>query len=207
MPKVAMYNIKGEEVGEVMLTDSIFNVPVRTDILHQVVTMQLANKRRGTASTKTRAEVRGGGRKPWRQKGTGRARHGSIRSPLWPGGGVVFGPKPRSYKYTVPKKVKRLALKSALSSKVIDSDLLILDQLTIDSPKTKKMIDILSNLNVEKKALIVTLNRDENIEKSARNIPGITTTVVGNLNVYDILRHDKLILTKEALDRVEEVYV
>ena len=207
MPKVDMYNIKGEEVGEVMLTDSIFNVPVRTDILHQVVTMQLANKRRGTASTKTRAEVRGGGRKPWRQKGTGRARHGSIRSPLWPGGGVVFGPKPRSYKYTVPKKVKRLALKSALSSKVIDSDLLILDQLTIDSPKTKKMIDILSNLNVEKKALIVTLNRDENIEKSARNIPGITTTVVGNLNVYDILRHDKLILTKEALDRVEEVYV
>lgn len=207
MPKVAMYNIKGEEVGEVVLTDSIFNVPVRADILHQVVTMQLANKRRGTASTKTRAEVRGGGRKPWRQKGTGRARHGSIRSPLWTGGGVVFGPKPRSYKYTVPKKVKRLALKSALSSKVIDSDLLILDQLTIDSPKTKKMIDILSNLNVEKKALIVTLNRDENIEKSARNIPGITTTVVGNLNVYDILRHDKLILTKEALDRVEEVYV
>lgn len=206
MPKVAMYNIKGEEVGEVELTDSIFNVPVRADILHQVITMQRANKRRGTASTKTRAEVRGGGRKPWRQKGTGRARHGSIRSPLWTGGGVVFGPKPRSYKYTLPKKVRRLALKSALSSKVVGSDLLILDQLTIEMPKTKEMIGILNNLNIEKKALIVTLNRDDNIEKSARNIPGITTTIVGNLNVYDILRHDKLVLTKEALDKVEEVY-
>lgn len=206
MPKVAIYNIKGEEVGEVELTDSIFNVPVRADILHQVITMQRANKRRGTASTKTRAEVRGGGRKPWRQKGTGRARHGSIRSPLWTGGGVVFGPKPRSYKYTLPKKVRRLALKSALSSKVVGSDLLILDQLTIEMPKTKEMIGILNNLNIEKKALIVTLNRDDNIEKSARNIPGITTTIVGNLNVYDILRHDKLVLTKEALDKVEEVY-
>ena len=207
MPKVAMHNIEGEEVGEVMLAEDIFNVPIRTDILHQVVNMQLANRRRGTASTKTRAEVRGGGRKPWRQKGTGRARHGSIRSPLWVGGGVTFGPKPRSYKYSLPKKVRRLALKSALSSKVAGNELLILDQLPIESPKTKKMVGILNNLNIERKALIVTLNRDENLEKSARNIPGITTTIVSNLNVYDILKHDKLVLTKEALDKVEEVYL
>ncbi|NPV44208.1 MAG: 50S ribosomal protein L4 [Firmicutes bacterium] len=206
MPKVALYNVKGEEVGEVELKDSIFNVPVRSDILHQVVTMQLANKRQGTASTKTRAEVRGGGRKPWRQKGTGRARHGSIRSPIWTGGGIVFGPKPRSYNYTLPKKVKRLAMKCALSSKVADNDVLILDQLELEMPKTKEMVNILNNLKIDKKALIVTLDKDENVEKSTRNIPGVKATMVGNLNVYDILKHDKLVLTKEALERVEEVY-
>ncbi|QSQ08968.1 50S ribosomal protein L4 [Koleobacter methoxysyntrophicus] len=206
MPKVALYNVKGEEVGEVELKDSIFNVPVRSDILHQVVTMQLANKRQGTASTKTRAEVRGGGRKPWRQKGTGRARHGSIRSPIWTGGGIVFGPKPRSYNYTLPKKVKRLAMKCALSSKVADNDVLILDQLELEMPKTKEMVNILNNLKIDKKALIVTLDKDDNVEKSTRNIPGVKATMVGNLNVYDILKHDKLVLTKEALERVEEVY-
>jgi large subunit ribosomal protein L4 len=206
MPKVALYNVKGEEVGEVELKDSIFNVPVRSDILHQVVTMQLANKRQGTASTKTRAEVRGGGRKPWRQKGTGRARHGSIRSPIWTGGGIVFGPKPRSYNYTLPKKVKRLAMKCALSYKVADNDVLILDQLELEMPKTKEMVNILNNLKIDKKALIVTLDKDDNVEKSTRNIPGVKATMVGNLNVYDILKHDKLVLTKEALERVEEVY-
>lgn len=206
MPKVALYNVKGEEVGEVELKDSIFNVPVRSDILHQVVTMQLANKRQGTASTKTRAEVRGGGRKPWRQKGTGRARHGSIRSPIWTGGGIVFGPKPRLYNYTLPKKVKRLAMKCALSSKVADNDVLILDQLELEMPKTKEMVNILNNLKIDKKALIVTLDKDDNVEKSTRNIPGVKATMVGNLNVYDILKHDKLVLTKEALERVEEVY-
>jgi len=206
MPKVALYNVKGEEVGEVELKDSIFNVPVRSDILHQVVTMQLANRRQGTASTKTRAEVRGGGRKPWRQKGTGRARHGSIRSPIWTGGGIVFGPKPRSYNYTLPKKVKRLAMKCALSSKVADNDVLILDQLELEMPKTKEMVNILNNLKIDKKALIVTLDKDDNVEKSTRNIPGVKATMVGNLNVYDILKHDKLVLTKEALERVEEVY-
>ncbi|ADL06911.1 50S ribosomal protein L4 [Thermosediminibacter oceani] len=206
MPKVALYNMQGQQVGEVELSDSVFGVEVKPEVMHQVVLNYLANQRVGTASTKTRAEVRGGGRKPWRQKGTGRARHGSIRSPLWRKGGIVFGPKPRSYKYTLPKKLKRLALKSALSAKVRDNEIIVLDRLTMEAPKTKEMVKVLSNLKADTKSLIVLDASDVNVVKSARNIPGVTTTTVNTLNVYDILNHDKLIMTMDAVKRVEEVY-
>jgi len=206
MPKVAVFNIKGEQVGEIELSDSIFAVEVRPDLMHRVVVNYLANQRLGTASTLTRAEVSGGGRKPWRQKGTGRARHGSIRSPLWRKGGIVFGPKPRSFKYKLPKKLKRLALKSALSSKVLDNELIVLDELTMEMPKTKEMIKILQNLKADKKSLIVIEDNNENVIKSARNIPGVMTTSADTLTVYDILNHDNLIMTKAAVERVEEVY-
>ncbi|AYO29417.1 MAG: large subunit ribosomal protein [Thermoanaerobacteraceae bacterium] len=206
MPKVALYNTKGEQVGEVELSDDVFGVEVRPDVMHRVVVNYLANQRQGTSSTLTRGEVSGGGRKPWRQKGTGRARHGSIRSPLWRKGGIVFGPKPRSYRFTLPKKLKRYALKSALSAKVADNELIMLDSLTMDAPKTKSMAEILKNIKADKKALIVLPGKDENVEKSARNLPGVKTTSVNTLNVYDILNHDNLIITKEAAERVEEVY-
>ncbi|HHW03533.1 MAG TPA: 50S ribosomal protein L4 [Thermoanaerobacterales bacterium] len=206
MPKVALYNTKGEQVGEVELSDDVFGVEVRPDVMHRVVVNYLANQRQGTSSTLTRGEVSGGGRKPWRQKGTGRARHGSIRSPLWRKGGIVFGPKPRSYKFTLPKKLKRYALKSALSAKVADNELIMLDSLTLEAPKTKSMVEILKNIKADKKALIVLPGKDENVEKSARNLPGVKTTSVNTLNVYDILNHENLIMTKEAAERVEEVY-
>lgn len=206
MPKVALYNTKGEQVGEVELSDDVFGVEVRPEVMHRAVVNYLANKRQGTASTLTRGEVSGGGRKPWRQKGTGRARHGSIRSPLWRKGGIVFGPKPRSYKFTLPKKLKRYALKSALSAKVADNELIMLDNLTMEAPKTKAMVEILKNIKAGKKALIVLSAKDENVEKSARNLPGVKTTLVNTLNVYDILNHDNLIMTKETAKRVEEVY-
>lgn len=206
MPKAALYNTKGEQVGEVELSDDVFGVEVRPDIMHRAVVNFLANQRQGTSSTLTRGEVSGGGRKPWRQKGTGRARHGSIRSPLWRKGGIVFGPKPRSYNFTLPKKLKRYALKSALSSKVVDNELIILDSLKIEAPRTKIMAEILKNIKADKKALIVLPDKDENVEKSARNLPGIKTTSVNTLNVYDILNHENLIITKEAVERVEEVY-
>lgn len=206
MPKVALYNTKGEQVGEVELSDDVFGVEVRPDVMHRVVVNYLANQRQGTSSTLTRGEVSGGGRKPWRQKGTGRARHGSIRSPLWRKGGIVFGPKPRSYRFTLPKKLKRYALKSALSAKVADNELIMLDSLTMDAPKTKSMAEILKNIKADKKALIVLPGKDENVEKSARNLPGVKTTSINTLNVYDILNHDNLIITKEAAERVEEVY-
>ena len=205
MPTVAIYNTSGEQVGEITLKDEIFGVPVHETVLHDVVVMQLANRRRGTHDTKTRAEVRGGGRKPWRQKGTGRARHGSIRSPIWRGGGIIFGPHPRDYRYSLPKKVRRLALKSALSDKVNTGSLLILDELKMDQPKTKEMALILSNLKVQD-ALVVTAGRDDVVEKSARNIPNIKPMVANSLNVYDILAYDKLILTRDAVARVEEVW-
>lgn len=207
MPTVAVYNVNGEQVGSMDLKEEIFGVEVRKDILHRVVTMQLANRRVGTASTKTRSEVSGGGIKPWRQKGTGRARHGSIRSPIWTGGGIVFGPHPRSYRFSIPKKIKRLAMKSALSSKVQDNEIIVLDEIRMDQPKTKEFAKILDNLKVDKKALIVLANKDENVQKSARNIPGVKTTLVNTLNVYDILNCERLILTKEAVEKVEEVYV
>lgn len=206
MPKVDLLNTQGEKIGEVELSDEIFGTEIRHDVMHRAVVNYLANQRLGTASTLTRAEVSGGGRKPWRQKGTGRARHGSIRSPLWRKGGITFGPKQRSFKYSLPKKIKRLALKSALSAKVADSELIVLDQLKFDTPKTKEMIKVLQNLKVQTKALIVLVEKDKGVEKSASNIPGVMTTYVNTLNVYDILNHDNLILTKEALERLEEVY-
>lgn len=205
MPKVALYNMKGEQTGEVDLKDEVFGVEVNEAVLHDAVVNHLANRRQGTQSAKTRAEVSGGGRKPFRQKGTGRARAGSTRSPLWRKGGIIFAPKPRSFRYTMPKKVKRLALKSALSSKVQNGNIIVLEGLAIAEPKTKEMAGMLDNLKVERKALVVTADADSIVVKSARNIPGITPTHVSSLNVYDVLAHDKLIITKDAVTKVEEV--
>lgn len=206
MPKVALYNMDGASTGEIELKDEIFGVKVNKDVLYQVVKMQLANKRQGTQSTLTRAEVRGGGAKPWRQKGTGRARHGSIRSPLWIKGGVVFAPKPRDYSYTLPKKVKRLALKSALSSKVNDEKIIVLDSLNLSEAKTKEMVKVLNNLKVDKKVLLVLPGKNETIERAARNIQGLKLCYVNTLNVLDILNHDKFMVTQEAVQLIEEVY-
>jgi large subunit ribosomal protein L4 len=206
MPKVALLNISGQQVGEMELSDNIFGAEINQSVLHDVVKNYLANQRQGTQSAKTRAEVRGGGRKPWKQKGTGRARQGSIRSPQWVGGGVVFAPKPRDYRYALPKKVKRLAMKSALSSKVQSENIIVVEALDMNAPKTKDMANILKNLNVEKKALIVMSDKNDNVVKSASNLPGITTTLVTTLNVYDILNHEKFIITKDAVHKVEEVY-
>jgi large subunit ribosomal protein L4 len=205
MPKVAVYNMNGEQTGEVDLSSEIFGIPVHRQALHDAVVMQLAGMRQGTHDTKTRGEVRGGGRKPWRQKGTGRARHGSIRSPIWRGGGIVFGPHPREYGYSIPKKVRRLALKSALSSKVEAGSILILDELTFPNPKTKDMIKVLDNLKVNNKALVVTADGDEMVTRSARNIPGVKPMAVKGLNVYDLLAHPTLVITRDAVVRVEEV--
>lgn len=206
MPKVALFNIKGDQVGEVDLKDEIFGIEVNEAVLHDAVVMQQANQRLGTAATKTRAEVAGGGKKPWRQKGTGRARHGSIRSPIWKGGGITFGPKPRKYAYSLPKKVRRLALKSALTAKVKNGNLVVLENLSFAEPKTKEMVDILNNLKVNK-ALVVTADINENVEKSARNIPGVKPLHATGLNVLDILAHEKLVITKDAVAKVEEVLV
>ena len=206
MPKVTIYNISGDQIGEIELSDDVFGIEINENAMYEVVKNQLANKRQGTQSTKTRAEVRGGGRKPWRQKGTGRARVGSSRSPLWIGGGVSFAPKPRDYSYRLPKKIRKLAMKSALTSKVNNDEIIVLDGLNISAPKTKEMINILSNLNADKKALIVMDGRDDTVIKSARNIPGVKTTSVNTLNVYDILKYDKFIITKDAVQKVEEVY-
>ncbi|HOV80702.1 MAG TPA: 50S ribosomal protein L4 [Bacillota bacterium] len=206
MPTVALYNINGEQVGEMILKDEIFGVQVNEPVLHDAVVMHLARRRLGTHDTKTRAEVSGGGRKPWRQKGTGRARHGSIRSPIWRGGGIVFGPHPRDYGYRLPKKVRRLALKSALSAKVNSGDIVVLESLKLERPKTKDMVRILNNLKVSD-ALVVTAEKDETVAKSARNIPNIKPLAASGLNVYDILAYDKLVITKDAVARVEEVFV
>ncbi|MCL0101150.1 50S ribosomal protein L4 [Peptococcaceae bacterium] len=205
MPKVAVYNINGEQVGEIELNDAVWGIEPNKYVLHQAVVMQLASRRLGTHATKTRGMVRGGGRKPWRQKGTGRARHGSIRSPIWRGGGTVFGPHPRKYGFPLPKKVRRLAMKSALSSRVESNDILVLDSLDMSVPKTKEMVKILSNLNVDKKALVVTAEYNENVFKSARNIPYVTQLKADKLNVYDVLSHQKLIITKDAVAKIEEV--
>lgn len=206
MPKVDLYNMKGEVVGDIQLSDNVFGADINKDALHAVVVNQLANKRQGTQSTKTKSEVRGGGRKPWRQKGTGRARQGSIRSAQWIKGGIVLGPKPRSYRYTLPKKVKRIALKSALTSKVSANEILVLDNLAMEAIKTKAMVGVLSSLKVDSSALIVIDSKNENIVKSARNIPGVKTAFVNTINVFDILKYDKFIITKEAVEKVEEVY-
>ena len=206
MPKVNVYNMLGEQVGEIELKDDVFGIEVNQHVVYEVVKNQLANRRQGTQSTKTRAEVRGGGRKPWRQKGTGRARAGSSRSPVWTGGGVAFAPKPRDYSYKVPKKVKRLAMKSALTSKVENNEIIVIDELNFDAPKTKDMTNLLKKLNADRKALIVTAEKNENVIRSANNIPAVQTTVVNNLNVYDILNHNSFIITKDAVRKVEEVY-
>lgn len=206
MPKVNVYNVLGETVGEIELNEDIFNTEINEHAVYEVVKNQLANRRQGTQSTKTRAEVRGGGRKPWRQKGTGRARQGSIRAPHWVGGGVVFAPKPRSYSYKVPKKVKRLAMKSALTSKVVNEQIIVLEELNLEEPKTKEMVKILGNIKAGKKALIVMDEKNINVVKSAKNIPNVQTTLVNTLNVYDILNFDSFIITKDAVKKVEEVY-
>jgi large subunit ribosomal protein L4 len=206
MAKVTMLKIDGSEAGSIDLKDEIFGIEVNEYAVHAVVKNYLANRRQGTQAVKTRSEVRGGGRKPYRQKGTGRARQGSSVSPNFVGGGVVFAPKPRSYRYSVPKKVRRLAMKSALSSKVESKDIIVLESLKMEQPKTKEMIKILENIKAAKKALIVTDIKDENVIKSTSNIPGVKTTMVGELNVYDIVNHTSLIVTKDAVSRIEEVY-
>ncbi|MDQ2087582.1 50S ribosomal protein L4 [Herbivorax sp. ANBcel31] len=206
MPKVDVFDINGKVIGDIELNENIFAVDVNKGAVHQVVVNQLANKRQGTQSAKTRSEVRGGGAKPWRQKGTGRARHGTTRSPHWTKGGVTFAPKPRDYSYTIPKKVRRLALKSALSSKVADNEILILDSLNLDSIKTKHMAEILKNLEVDESAVIVIPEKNDNIVKSSKNIPGIKTLLVNTINVYDIVKHNKFIVTRDAVSKIEEVY-
>ena len=206
MPKVDLFNMKGETVGEIELNDNIFGIDVNENAVHLAVQNQLANKRQGTQSTKTKSEVRGGGKKPWRQKGTGRARQGSIRSAQWIKGGIVLGPKPRSYSYTLPKKLKKLALKSALTSKVNEKEILVLDVLNFDSIKTKQMTNVLSSLKVETSVLIVLDSKNDAVEKSARNIPGVKTAFVNTINVFDILKYEKFIITRDAVEKVEEVY-
>lgn len=206
MPKVDIYNISGQVVGNLDLNDNVFGVEVNSEVMHMAVVNQLANARQGTQSTKTKSEVRGGGRKPWKQKGTGRARQGSIRSAQWIKGGIVLGPKPRSYRYTLPKKVKRLALKSALSSKVSSNEILVLDNLQFETCKTKQMVNVLSNLKVGSSALVVLGDKNENVALAARNIPGVKTAYVNTINVFDVLKFDKFIITKEAVEKVEEVY-
>ncbi|MFC4098332.1 50S ribosomal protein L4 [Paenibacillus xanthanilyticus] len=205
MPTVEVLNVSGSKVGELELAEGVFGIQPNVHVLHSAVLLQQAAERQGTHKTKGRSEVRGGGRKPWKQKGTGRARQGSIRSPQWVGGGTVFGPVPRTYGFKLPKKVRRLAIKSALSSKVIANDIIVLDQLTLASPKTKEFAAILNNLKVARKALVVTANYEDNVALSARNIPGVKFVAADGINVLDVLVHDKLIITKEAVAKVQEV--
>ncbi|BBU37842.1 50S ribosomal protein L4 [Aeribacillus composti] len=205
MPKVTLYNQNGSAVGEIELNDSVFGIEPNKHVLFEAVIMQRASQRQGTHKVKNRSEVSGGGRKPWRQKGTGRARQGSIRSPQWRGGGTVFGPTPRTYAYKLPKKVRRLAIKSALSSKVQENNIVVLEDLVLEAPKTKEMAGILKGLSVDRKALIVTGDENENVILSARNIPGVTVVTANGINVLDVLNHDKLVITKAAVEKVEEV--
>ena len=205
MATVALYNMEGAKTGSMEVSDAIFAAEVNNSVLHQVVVNYLANQRQGTQSTKTRTEVRGGGAKPWRQKGTGRARQGSIRAPQWTGGGVALGPKPRSYRFSVNKKIKRIALKSALSVKYADYKVFVIDELKLDEIKTQKIANLLKGLEVNTKALIVTAEADETIYKSARNIKNVTPTHVGTLNTYDVLNHDAFIVSKDAVTKIEEV--
>lgn len=206
MPKLAVVDVTGSEVGELELADNVFGITPNKAVLHDAVVMQQASERRGTHDVKTRAEVRGGGKKPWKQKGTGRARAGSSRSPIWVGGGTVFGPTPRSYAYKLPKKVRRLAIKSALSSKVLDNEMVVLDKLQLSAPKTKEMVQVLKNLGAEKKALVVTKALEEQAVRAARNIPGVKLVAAEGVNVLDVLNHDKVIITRDAVSRVEEVF-
>ena len=206
MSKIAVVDMTGNKVADTELNDAIFGIEPNKALMHAMVVNFLANQRQGTQSTLTRTEVRGGGRKPWRQKGTGHARQGSIRAPQWVHGGIALGPKPRDYRYALNKKVKRLAMKSALSTKVIDNNMIVLDALTLDSYKTKTVVEMLKALGVEGKALIVTAEADNKVIKSAANIPGVKTAAVNTLNVYDILNYDKFIVVKNAVGKIEEVY-
>ncbi len=206
MSKVTMLNMAGQEAGTIELKDEIFGIEPNQNAVHAVVKNILANRRQGTQSAKTRAEVRGGGRKPFRQKGTGRHRQGSSTDPSQIGGGVVFAPKPRSYRYTLPKKLRRLAMLSMLSSKAQENELIVIDEIKFEAPKTKEMVQMLANVKAEKKALIVTAEKDYNIVKSAANIPGVRTALVTTMNVYEIINHTSFIVTKEALEKIEEVY-
>ena len=206
MPKIAVVDMEGKEVGTVDLSDSIFGVEPNMAVMKDVVVNHLANLRQGTQSALTRSEVSGGGRKPWRQKGTGHARQGSIRAPQWRHGGIVFAPKPRDYSYSLNKKVRRLAMKSALSSKLLGSDIIVLDSLNMEEYKTKFMVKVLGNIGAEGKALIVLPEIQDMIIKSARNIPGVKTSQVGGLNVYDILNAKKLVILKDSISKIEEVY-
>ena len=206
MTKVSVYDMAGNQVSETEISDAVFGIEPNEAVMHAMVVNYLANQRQGTQSTLTRTEVRGGGRKPWRQKGTGHARQGSIRAPQWTHGGVALGPKPRDYSYTLNKKVRRLAMKSALSSKVQNENLIVIDALNMDGFKTKTIVNMLKALNVDGKALIVTAEADQKVVKSAANIPGVKTAAVNTLNVYDILNHDKFIVVKNAVGKIEEVY-
>lgn len=206
MAKVTMLNMTGAEAGTIELNDEIFGIEPNQNAVHAVVKNYLANQRQGTQSAKTRAEVRGGGRKPFRQKGTGRHRQGSTTDPSQIGGGIVFAPKPRDYRYTLPKKLRRLAMKSALSSKVEENEMIVLDELKFEAPKTKEMIKVLENVKAGKKTLIVMAEKDENVIRSAANIPGVRTVLVSTMNVYEIINHTNFIVTKEALNKIEEVY-
>ena len=206
MPKVDVYDIKGKKVSDIELADSVFGIEPNENIVHAVLVNYLANQRQGTQSTKTRAEVRGGGKKPWRQKGTGRARQGSIRAPQWIKGGIALGPKPRSYKYTVNKKEKRLAIKSVLSSKVIEKELTVVDKLELKEIKTKSMVKALTALKVEGKTLIIVPEKNTNVVMSARNIEGVKTIIANNINVFDLLKYNNLILPVDTVKKLEEVY-
>ena len=206
MPKMDVYDIQGKKVSTVDLKDEIFGIEPNEAVVHSVLVNFLANQRQGTQSTKTRAEVRGGGRKPWRQKGTGRARQGSIRAPQWIKGGIALGPKPRSYKYTVNKKEKRLAIKSCLSSKVLENELVVVDSLPLKEIKTKEMVKTLNNIKVEGKTLMILPEKNETVQKSARNIEGVKTTLVNTINVYDLLKYKNLVITLDTVKKLEEVY-
>ena len=206
MPKVDVFDIQGKKVKTIELKEEVFGIEPNETVVHHVLVNYLANQRQGTQSTKTRSEVSGGGRKPWRQKGTGRARQGSIRAPHWVGGGIALGPKPRSYNYTVNKKERQLAIKSLLSSKVLEKELVVVEKLPLKEIKTKEMARVLNNLKVEGKAVILLAEKDEIVQKSARNIEGVKTLQVGTINVYDLLKHKNLVVTEDTVKKLEEVY-
>lgn len=206
MPKVDVYDIKGKKVSDVELADSVFGIEPNEAVVHSVLVNYLANQRQGTQSTKTRAEVRGGGKKPWRQKGTGRARQGSIRAPQWIKGGIALGPKPRDYSYRINKKERQLAIRSVLSSKVLENNLVVVDKIELNEVKTKNMVNALANLKVEGKTLIVLPEKNLNVQASSRNIEGVKTTLTNTINVYDLLKYNKLILTVDSVKNLEEVY-
>ncbi len=206
MPKVEVYNVEGKKVSDIDLKEEIFGIKPNEGLVHDVLMNYLANQRQGTQSTKTRSEVRGGGRKPWRQKGTGRARQGSIRAPQWIKGGIALGPKPRSYKYKVNKKEKKLAIKSILSSKVLDQDFVVVDKFDFKEIKTKQMANAMKNLKIEDKALIMLATGDEKVQKSARNLEGVRTSSVSTINVFDLLKYKKLVVTVDTVKKLEEVY-
>ena len=206
MPKIDVYNIEGKKVSTIELNDNVFGIKPNEKVVHSALVNYMANQRQGTASTKTRAEVSGGGRKPWKQKGTGRARQGSTRSPQWIKGGIALGPKPRDYRYTINKKERRLAIKSVLSSKVLENNLVVVDKLQFEEIKTKQMVSALTNLKVEGKTLVVLPEKNLNVQKSAKNIENVKTTLTNTINVYDLLKYNKLLLTVDSVKALEEVY-